>query len=181
MSPADQPFGYPTTRATIPRWAFVQGASLLVSMTLLGLALVLALQDRHRALLWLGATALTFGAWVLVAARSGLRRAAPAGVGAATLALAIVLGFLRLGPERDELPAIGDGIVRQLERHREAHGIYPPDLRSIGVELPWTRFGGWGYSPTDGGAGYVLGIGDYAKDGFELYRASEDGDWTIDR
>jgi hypothetical protein len=180
MSPGDLPFGYPNTRASIPVWVRVQGLWFGLAMLAVMAACGFALEDRRRAFLCLGAVALTFGTWITAAVLKGLRTAGILGLVAAIFTVVAVLGFLSLGPGRRELPELGDALVRRLEAHRASRGSYPETLKSAGIHPDWTRFGGWWYESTDGGLGYVLGIGDYSRDNFVLYRVSGDSEWSWD-
>jgi hypothetical protein len=104
---------------------------------------------------------------------------------AGTFALALVVvmaldGWLRRGPEREELPADGDALVAALERHLDAQGRYPDSLEELDVTARRNAFGGWWYEPREGGRSYALGCGEYHLDLFVLYRSAEDEEWQWD-
>lgn len=82
-------------------------------------------------------------------------------------------------PSRDQIQSFqvqGDGIVAQIERHREASRQYPEPRE---VQLPEAPFGGWVYEPSADGS-YRLWLGDYGDDGFTLSWNQEKGSWYID-
>jgi len=88
-----------------------------------------------------------------------------------------LLGLVSCGhhPDWDRLEAQGNEIVRVVEVYRSAHGEYPPSLIAAGTQPPKTPWGEWTYHRSD--KGFYLSVGDYGRDGFELYYSPDVG-WT---
>ena len=92
-----------------------------------------------------------------------------------------VFSHIRARPpeaELSRLQATGAALVAELEEHRRATGRYPPDLARSGITVPDDAYGGWTYRRDPGG--FVLSIGHYEHDGFNLAWSSRTNRWTSD-
>ena len=79
-------------------------------------------------------------------------------------------------PDWNDLETQGNEILRVIDAYHSAHGEYPPALEAAGAHPSKTRWGEWRYTRSD--KVFYLSIGDYGRDGFELYYSPDVG-WTL--
>jgi len=78
------------------------------------------------------------------------------------------------------LERAGATYVDNLDRYYEAQGHYPATLADLGVQLPETAFGLFEYEVQRNGQSYVLHIGQYSRDMFEMWWDRECRCWRSD-
>ena len=78
-------------------------------------------------------------------------------------------------PDWEPLEAQGNQIVRAIETYRAGHGEYPHSLEAANAPQSKTKWGERRYSRS--GKVFYLSVGDYGRDGFELYYSPDVG-WT---
>ena len=88
---------------------------------------------------------------------------------------ALALASCSAKPDWDRLEAQGNEIVRTIEAYRAAHGEYPQSLEAANAPPSKAKWGEWRYSRS--GKVFYLSVGDYGRDGFELYYSPDVG-WT---
>jgi hypothetical protein len=107
-----------------------------------------------------------------------------------TLALSsliiVVISLVSAAPgysakEQARIERMHQAFAPALERHRRAHGEYPPTLRAVGVAPPRTKYGPLDYHAgrsEEGIAYYWLGFGEPQMHGFVASWDSRSREWT---
>ncbi len=83
-------------------------------------------------------------------------------------------------PPHNKLLDEGSEIVEAIEQYKAEQNQYPQSLDQLNLKgLNW-RYGGWTYQPNQDSSDFLLKIGNYDKDYFELYWDTEDTSWYLD-
>lgn len=91
-----------------------------------------------------------------------------------------LLVFLSSKPSDEELIAQGETLLVQVLKLQSELGRRPSAVEMQQKGLPFTWYGKWRYR-TQGDHDWVLSIGDYDLDQFEISWSSVDRDWMINR
>jgi hypothetical protein len=101
-------------------------------------------------------------------------------------AIIVVISLVSAAPgysakEQARIDQMHQAFAPALERHRQAHGEYPPTLQAVGVTPPRTKYGPLDYHAgrTEEGAPYYwLGFGEPQMHGFAASWDSRSREWT---